>query len=183
MWKTALVVVTMFAASGYAKDNPPKEGSYYTYGQLGIRKTQVNNNRVDLVFKPVDEQFYWCPGVKVQKTKKATVVTFVRCKTSKSCGVDSKASIEKRLVRKVSIDTNGLDVYVRNGPKKFKLLYKSPNSKLKAKKTGKKGSRSTSGSKTRTRPNARPPLPATLQPAKSFQPKRQVLNYRLNSSN
>ena len=114
-----------------AEENPPKEGTYYKHGQLGIRKVQANGNRIDVEFRPNTERFHWCPGVTIKKTDVATVVTFVRCKTSKTCGVDKKATVEKKLIRKVSIDTGGLHVYVRNGPNKFKLLYKSPNAKSK----------------------------------------------------
>lgn len=132
MVRYAFVLSLVVATTGYAEEkNPPKEGTYYSYDQVGVQEKKVQGNRIDLVFKPKDEQFYWCPGITIKKTDVATVVTFVRCKTSKTCGVDVKASIGKKLIRKVSINSNGLDVYVRNGPKQFKRLHATEKSKEK----------------------------------------------------
>jgi hypothetical protein len=137
--KVLCVSLLLMIGSVGAEDTPPKPGSFYQHGQLGIKKTKITGAKIKLTFKPVDEQFYWCPGIKVQTTDKATVVTFVRCKTSKSCGVDAKASIGKRLIRTVTIDTKGMDTYVRNGPKKFKKIYTSKKKPAaKAKKTSEK---------------------------------------------
>lgn len=123
MFARTVMVYSMFAAACMAADEAPKPGTYYTHGQLGIKKIEAQGSKITLTFKPVDEQFYWCPGAKVQVTKKATVVTFVRCKTSEDWKIDAKAKIGKRLIRTITLDTQNKNVYVRNGPKKFKLLY------------------------------------------------------------
>jgi hypothetical protein len=81
----------------------------------------------------VQEQFHWCPGIKVQETKKATVVTFVRCKTSKSCDIDTKAKIGRKLIRTVTINIRGKDVFVRNGPKKYKRVHRIEKKKAPSK--------------------------------------------------
>ena len=117
-------------------DDAPKPGTFYKHGQLGIKKTEVTGTRIKLTFTPMKEQFFWCPGVKIQNTEKATVVTFVRCKTSKSCGIDAKAAIGKKLIRTITIDSRGKDTYIRNGAKQFKKIYTAPK-----KKTGKKGTK------------------------------------------
>ena len=87
---------------------------------------EIKGSKINLTFKPTDEQFYWCPGAKVQVTKKATVVTFVRCKTSQNADITIKAKIGKRLIRTMTIPTNNKDVVVRVGPEKFKKIYASP---------------------------------------------------------
>ena len=147
--KKAFVVYLLHAGLCFAAEPVPKPGTYYTHGQLGIRKTEVQGANIKLTFKPVDEQFYWCPGAKVQVTNKATVVTFVRCKTSEDWNIDVKAKIGNRLVRSITLDTHNKNTYVRNGPKKFKLIYAAPKKKgSKASAPGKKQPASTSGSKT-----------------------------------
>ena len=80
-------------------EETPKPGTFYPYAELGIKKMEVKGSVIKFTFKPRDEQFYWCPGAKVKTTDKATVLTFVRCKTSQTCGVDAKAAIGKRLIR------------------------------------------------------------------------------------
>ena len=159
----------------------PKEGTYYKFDQLGIRKKEVKGDRIDLVFKPMDEQFFWCPGIRVQTTKVATVVTFVRCETSKTCGVDAKAAIGKRLIRTVSINSNGKDIYVRNGPKRFKRLYKAPKSKTKLTAGGKskpQGNRNTDAQNASTKA-AQLRIRSTLHPQRQYVPLREIKNYRI----
>ena len=127
-----LLMCTTVAPMVMAKDakiEEFKEGSYYKVGQLGIKKIKEQGGKLDITFRPIDEQFHWCPGIKTQKTKIATIVTFVRVKTSQNFSVDKQAKIGNRLIRSISISTNDLDVYVRNGPNRFKRIYKSPNSK------------------------------------------------------
>lgn len=169
MWRLPLLGLLCLASTAAGKSNTLKPGTFYKYDQLGVRKTEINGNRIDLVFKPQDEQFHWCPGIKVQSTEKATIVTFVRCKTSQSCGVDKKAAIGKRLIRTVSIDSNGLDVYVRNGEKKFKRIFKSPHSKAKPKTTTK------STSKTKAAKGNRRAV--VLKPVEDHVLRGQVKNY------
>jgi hypothetical protein len=190
--KHALAMIFVFAGIGISKEIPPKEGTYYTYGQLGLAEPKANGNRIDLVFKPLDEQFYWCPGIKVQQTKVAVVLTFVRCKTSETCGVDAKASIGKRLIRKVSVNTSGMDVYVRNGPKKFKRIYKSPESKTnpdqqKHRKTSKSSTKNQGQDIGKAKSLGNPTgsqfrTPALIRPMHSHILKRHVTNYVLDAS-
>ena len=132
MLRVATLILLWFVlvSSVAAKDKAAKEGTFYKLGELGIKEKKVEGGKLKVTFKPRDEQFYWCPGIKIEKTKKATVVTFVRCKTSKSCSIDQPAKIGKRLIRNVEFNTNGLDVYVRNGASNFRRIYQSPNSKL-----------------------------------------------------
>lgn len=129
------VTVFLFFAVTLLADEPPKPGTFYKYGELGIRQTEVKAPLIHLTFKPKDEQFHWCPGIKVQVTKKATVVTFVRTKTSKSAHVDKKAAFGRKLTRTITIDTKGQDTYVRNGAKDFKKIYSAPEKKQTKKKT------------------------------------------------
>lgn len=193
MWRQSLFVFLCFAAVAFADDqnaqankpkskNAPKEGTYYSYGQVGVKKLEVDGSKIHLTFKPTDEQFHWCPGINVEKVdvenskKQVTVVTFVRCKTSQNCGVDKKAKIGKRMIRTVSFNTNGLDVFVRQGSK-FRRIHKGPEpepkpadekakkSKAKSKKTG----------------NARPAL--TLFPTKEHGVNRRVPNHHYRQSN
>ncbi len=125
MFRSACLVSLLLVSVANA-DVTPKEGSYYPLGQVGIKKQEVKGSSIHLTFKPRDEQFYWCPGVKIQKTPLATVVTFVRTKTSQDADVTVKAAIGKRLVRTVTIPTNGMDVYVRTGADSFKRIYAVP---------------------------------------------------------
>lgn len=144
-----ITIVSFLLAGISFADEPPKPGTFYKHGQLGIKKMVVEGTQIQMIFKPVDEQFHWCPGIKVQTTDKATIVTFVRCKTSMSCGIDTKASIEKRLIRKIKFDTKGKDTYIRNGAKRFKKIYtgkKSARAKAAAAKT-----KSSSSSKSKTK--------------------------------
>ena len=118
-----IAIVSFLLAGVSFADEPPKPGTFYKHGQLGIKKMVVEGTHINMTFKPVDEQFFWCPGIKVQTTDKATIVTFVRCRTSMSCGIDTKAAIKKRLIRTVKFDTKGKDTYIRNGAKQFKKIY------------------------------------------------------------
>ncbi len=178
MWRQSILGVLILATAAVGEDTAPKPGTYYKYGQLGVRKTEINGTRIDLTFKPQDEQFHWCPGIKVQSTKKATVVTFVRCKTSRSCGIDKKAAIGKRLLRTISIDSNGLDVYVRNGPKKFKRIYKSPNSKMKSCSQAKSKSKGKTKPTTKTTKGSGKRTAAVLHPADKHILRREVSNHQ-----
>lgn len=144
-----ITIISFLLAGISFADEPPKPGTFYKHGQLGIKKMVVDGTQILMTFKPVDEQFYWCPGIKVQATDKATVITFVRCKTSMSCGIDTKASIEKRLIRKVKFDTRGKDTYIRNGAKQFKKIYKGKESARSKAASAK--SKSTSNSKSKAR--------------------------------
>lgn len=130
MCRLVLVFLLVSASIAFAKDADLKEGTYYTYNQIGIKKKKEKGGQLKVEFQPKDEQFYWCPGIKIKKTDKATIVTFVRCKTSKNCSVDKSAKIGKRLERSVSFSTNGKDVYVRNSPNNYRRIYKTPDSKL-----------------------------------------------------
>ena len=127
---TLFVLSFVVVSSCLAREKAPKEGTFYQLGELGIKEKKAVGGKLKVVFQPKDEQFYWCPGIKIEKTKKATVVTFVRCKTSKNCSIDQPAKIGKRLIRTVEFGTNGLDVFVRNGATNFRRIYQSPNSKL-----------------------------------------------------
>lgn len=170
MWRLTFIGLLIFASPVVSADNAPKAGTYYTYGQLGIKKLEIKGKQIHLVFKPTDEQFHWCPGIKVQTTKKATIVTFVRCKTSQTCGIDRKADIGKKLIRTISIDIGNVDVYVRNGEKKFHRIHKVPKPKPKsATKTKNAGS------------NKRASV--LLRPIENNDPKGRVKNYLIKPSN
>lgn len=133
MWKRTAVLLFLSPNLLLAANTEPKTGTYYTLNEVGIKKKELKGTQLHLTFKPKDEQFHWCPGIKVQVTKKATIVTFVRCKTSKDCGIDKKATIGKRLIRTVTIDTKGMDTYVLNGPKKYKRIHQAPKGTSKSK--------------------------------------------------
>lgn len=173
MYRIAFIGFLIFAGIVHAKDVPPKEGSYYAFDQLGISKTEFKAGKIALTFKPTQEEFHWCPGIKVQKTKKATVVTFVRCKTSQTCGIDKKAKIGKKLVRTISINTNGLDVYVRSGAKKFKRIYTSPNSQPSTKTKNTSTNRKKQSGRSRV-------LPRALNPQNDFVELQSVRNLHVN---
>ena len=128
-----LPILILFVLSGFSMgEDEPKQGTFYPFSELGITKTEMIGTKIRLTFKPTDEQFYWCPGAKIQSVKQGTVVTFVRCKTSQSCHIDQKAAIGKRLIRTITIDTRGKDTYVRTGPKKFKRIYEAPRKPTKS---------------------------------------------------
>ena len=136
----AKAILALLLASGPADATDPDEGKYYKYGQLGVKKSELVGSKIELTFQPVSEQFFWCPGIKVQETKKAVVVTFLRCETKTTCPVDVAAKIGKKLVRTITIDTRGKDTYVKNGPKQYKRIYsiKEQTTKSKNRKTVKK---------------------------------------------
>lgn len=127
MFRFACLVSLLFVSVASA-EVAPKEGAYYSLSQVGVTKQEVKGSSIHLTFKPRDEQFYWCPGVKIQRTPLATVVTFVRAKTSENADVTVKAAIGKHLLRTVSIPTNGMDVYVRDGADSFKRIHAEPKS-------------------------------------------------------
>ncbi len=97
----------------------------YSYGQLGIKKIQDVRGNLEITFNPIQEQFYWCPGIKTKdvKTKEVEglVLIFVRCPTRKSCGVDIRAKIGRKLVRTATVNPKGQDVYIKNGEKLKKI--------------------------------------------------------------
>jgi len=156
-----------------------KEGTYYNFGQVGVKDMEVKGSTINLIFKPIDEQFYWCPGIKVDKVeaenskKKVTVVTFVRCKTSQDASVDKQAKIGKRLIRTVSFDTGGLDVYVREG-EKFRRIHKSPAVEPQPKPANKKGAKK--GKTKKKKAGVRRPS-LTLYPASENAAAGRVPNY------
>ena len=76
----SLFVIALLATTVFA-DRPPKPGTFYKDSQLGIRSKELKGTKLHITFSPQHEQFYWCPGVKIEHTSKATVVTFVRAKT------------------------------------------------------------------------------------------------------
>ena len=128
MFKKTIAVWLLFAGVLFAEPGP-KPGTFYKHGELGIKKTELKGTTLHLTFKPRDEQFHWCPGIKVKTTDKATVVTFVRCATSKNASIDKKAKIGKKLIRTISIDTKNKDTYIREGEKKFKKIFSAPKKK------------------------------------------------------
>ena len=142
MLRPAIVLTTLLALSWSVNalgEKTPDEGSYYKYSELGISKTDIKGDVITIHFKPKDEQFYWCPGIKVQTTAKATAVTFVRTKTSEDGNITKKAGFGKHLLtRHVTFNAGGKDTYVRAGAKKFKRIYKVP--KKDEKKKGKQPS-------------------------------------------
>ena len=97
MCRLTLILFLSLSSLAFAKDDELKEGTYYSLGQVGIKKAKEKGGQLSIDFQPVDEQFYWCPGIKVKKTKKVTIVTFMRCKTSQNCSIDQPAKIGKRL--------------------------------------------------------------------------------------
>lgn len=121
-----LILISLIVAGSAPAEEPPQPGSFYPLGELGIEKTDVIGTQIVLTFKPKAEPFYWCPGAKVQTVKQGTAVTFIRCSVRKTCAVDAKAAIGKRLIRTIKIDTRGKNTYIRTGPKEFKLIYKAP---------------------------------------------------------
>lgn len=125
-FRVLLTVCLLVQVASAAKFKEPKKGTYYPLGAAGISKMEPKGSRLHVTFKPKDEQFHWCPGIKVKTTDVATIVTFVRCKTSASCSVDKKAAIGRKLVRTVTIDTRNKDTYVYTGPKQFKRIHEVP---------------------------------------------------------
>jgi|GEM_PF-5277096 len=124
--KFALFFVVFASTLAFA-DKPPKPGTFYKDSQLGIRKKELKGTKLHVTFTLQPEQFYWCPGVQVKHTSKATVVTFVRSKTSQNGKIDKKAKFDKKMTSQVVvIDTKKRDTYIRNGAKTFKQIY-SPN--------------------------------------------------------
>ncbi len=209
MWRRSLFVFLCLTPLAFAaaptgqvnKDAPkskktPKPGTYYNYGQVGVKKMEVDGSTINMSFKPVNEQFHWCPGINVEKVavenskKQVTVVTFVRCKTSEDCGVDKQARIGKRLIRTVSFNTNGLDVFVREG-EKYRRIHKAPDPEPEVKKkTAKKGVKKTKKgakktgkkkSEQKVAPNYRGSQ--TLYPTKEHGINRRVSNFHYRQSN
>ena len=166
MWKsvTTLIWLSLTSAVWAAKD--PEAGSYYPQAQLGIKKIDAAGAKLEIVFKPRAERDYWCPGVKVKTTKKATIVTFVRCKNSKDCSVDRRAKIGKKLLRTVTVDTRGLDTYIKNGPKSYKRIHEAPKKKAQTVKKAKQPAQSTTIS---TRKQAKSQRVGTPSPRQSWQ--------------
>ena len=52
---------------------------------------------------------------------------------AKDCAIDQKAAIGKRLIRTITIDTKGLDLYVYDSPKKLTRIYEAPKKKAEKK--------------------------------------------------
>ena len=204
MWRRSFLVFLFLASVAAADPNvsaPPKqgapkskkklkEGTYYNYGQVGVKKMEVNGSTINLTFHPTQEQFHWCPGINVEKVpvgdtkQKVTVVTFVRTKTSQSASVDKQARIGKRLIRTVSFDSHGLDVFVREG-KKFRRIYESPaknSTPSPTKKRGKKSEAKDAGGEGGKKPAiGRPAM--TLFPSKSHGINGRVPNYHYRKAN
>ena len=156
-----LFFVALLATTAFA-DRPPKPGTFYKDSELGIRKKELKGTKLHITFSPKAEQFFWCPGVKIKHTSKATVVTFVRTKTSQNGRIDKKAKYDKKLSSQlVVIDTKKRDTYIRNGEKQFKQIY-SPKQQQKGSSTKTKN---VSGSGTKNKksnsPSAAPSLKET----------------------
>lgn len=132
---SAILTSGLLAAEPAPK--PLKPGTYYSSAEAGIEKMELKGTTLHVTFRPKAESFYWCPGIRRKATKKAVIITFVRCSVLKDCGVDQKAEIGKKLIRSLVIDTKGLDVYAYEGGKKFKRIHQAPKKK-KTKKTPKK---------------------------------------------
>ena len=130
MIRKALIIWISLVALAIADDDSNGKGaapgSYYKYSQLGVVKSTLAGQSIKMTFRPVGETFHWCPGIKIDKTKKATIVTFVRAKTSANYNVTVKATIGTKLIRNVTIPTYGMPTYVRSGPKSFKKLWAPP---------------------------------------------------------
>ena len=134
MVRHAVFAYLFFSAASILADKPPKPGTFYKDSELNISKKEVKGTKIHITFRLNNKDFYWCPGVKIQHTPKATVVTFVRAKTSKSGDVDQKAKYDRKLLSQtVAIETKNRDTYIRNGAKSFKKIFASKNKSAKTK--------------------------------------------------
>lgn len=171
----------MFTTIAFA-DRPPKPGTFYKDSQLGIRKQELKGTKLHITFSPQNDQFYWCPGVQIEHTSKATVVTFVRAKTSQNGKIDRKAKFDKKLSSQlVVIDTKKRDTYIRNGARTFKQIYSPKQKKGSATKTknasATKPDKKSKGSNTRSGPSSlkvAKPI-GELQPSVSSPVKQKIL--------
>lgn len=114
----------LFLAGLAVADRAPKPGTFYKESELRIINKELKGSKLHLTFATKNDRFHWCPGIKVQHTKKATVVLFVREKSSKNGSVDQKAKYDRSMTKQtVAIETKSLDTYIRNGERAFKKIY------------------------------------------------------------
>ena len=133
--KAALVVLLLAGLA--SADRAPKPGTFYKESELRIIKKELKGSKIHMTFSTKKDRFYWCPGIKIKHTKKATIVLFVREKSSKNGSYDQKAKFDRSMTKQfVTIETKGLDTYIRNGERAFKKIH-----------AAKQGSGNNSGSK------------------------------------
>lgn len=122
---TTSLIRRFLAVSLFACLLAPLAASADAYGQGGltIREFEVKKNGdVHIVFRPMAETMYWCPGANAKVTPEGIELTFVRTGFKKRPEVDYPAKrVKETGDRVLVVPAKGKQIFVRDGKELVKL--------------------------------------------------------------
>ena len=132
-----------FEKSGYVKCKDPREISRVSRGESSIYKKgsceshemdtynldqtkiisveSVDENTIKVLFNPMLETLYYCPGVNVSEKDNSINISFVRCPINKKCPVSLQAQQSENGNYYVLVKNNGKSVVVQSTTEEKKI--------------------------------------------------------------